>query len=72
MEEPEFHAAPELLGCDDIDILLLRLSELGVHPHVSGWDAQRSVEVSDYQLPIELRARAGEIVERASGWVGKR
>ena len=62
----------ELLDCDDIDVLLLRLSELGVYPHVSGWDAQRFVEVSDKQLPEELRARAFEIAEKSSGWVGKR
>ena len=59
-----------LLGCNDIDALLAKLSAIGVQPHVCGWNAQRFVAVSDYQLPDELRQRAFEITEASSGWVG--
>jgi hypothetical protein len=61
----------ELLGCNDIDVLLRMLKELGVHPYVSGWNERRFVCVSDYNLPEEMRERAREIAAGSSGWVGK-
>ena len=61
----------ELLGCNDIDVLLVKLSAIGVQPHVCGWNEQRFVAVSDYQLPDELRQRAFEITDASSGWVGE-
>jgi hypothetical protein len=60
----------ELFQCSDVDVLLLNLQELGVYSYVSGWGAQRHVIVSDYDLPTQLRARAIEIAERSSIWVG--
>jgi hypothetical protein len=62
----------ELLGCNDIDALLRALTDLGVEPHVSGWDARRFVAVTTHDLPEQMRERAFEIAAASSGWVGKR
>ena len=61
----------DLLGCNDIDVLLQMLRELGVCLHVSRWDARRFVAVCSDNLPEQMRERAFEIAEASSGWVGK-
>jgi hypothetical protein len=61
----------ELLGCTDIDVLLQRLAEFGIHSHVSGWDARRFVAVTTHNLPEQMRERAFEIADASSGWVGR-
>jgi hypothetical protein len=61
----------ELFGCNDINVLLAMLGELGVKRYVAGYAAQRVVIVSDYKLPEEMRARAKEIATASSGWVGE-
>ena len=61
----------ELLGCNDVDVLLRMLTDLDVWPHVSGWDARRFVAITTDQLPEQMRARAFEIAAASSGWVGK-
>ena len=58
----------ELFQCNDIDVLLAKLDAVAVHRYVSGWHQTRFVCVSDYDLPMEMRARAIEIAEPSSGW----
>src|SRR4029450_2977364 len=57
----------KLLDCYDIDALLARLDELGVHRYVSGYGERRHVSVSDDNLPEEMRERGRSRRHRAAG-----
>ena len=61
----------KLLDCNDIDVLLAKLKELGIKSYVSGYGDRRHVSVSDHNLPEEMQERARKIARASGGWVGK-
>jgi hypothetical protein len=60
----------DLFGTRDIDAALVKLNEMGVRPHVSGWNDRRSFAVCDYQFPEEMREPARKAAARDDGWSG--
>ena len=61
----------KLFECDDVDVLLHKLKALEIKRYLSGWNEERVLIVSDYDLPEEMRERAREIARELSTWVGK-
>ena len=60
----------KLFECGDVDVLLAKLREVGIDRYVTGWNENRHVIVSDYDLPEEMRERARQIARESSTWVG--
>jgi hypothetical protein len=58
----------ELYETRDIDVVLAKLAEVGIRPHVSGWGERRSFTVCDYQFPEAMRERVCEVASHHDGW----
>jgi hypothetical protein len=60
----------DLFETRDIDVVLVKLAEIGIRPLVSGYGDRRSFTVYADEFPESMRDRARDAAARDDGWRG--